>query len=320
MRLCKIKPRFHTYYNRFRRRGLVVYPASDGSQSEPQEVTCYGVASVFVPPAKRGKGYATHMMRLLHWVLAGRTAEYNLPQFPSEWGTPPDEVELAGNGLFSVLYSDVGGDFYTKLGLTTACSGGWETRDHFSTTWEVPPHPHTPQADEGWTWLGKKDLDRLWAKDVEQIKRIIATMPTSGSSALVTFLPDQGLGSSNSFRSALRLPSMHNWGIERDDRNIDQPTYAAWSVDIQLPRVLLVTRVSATEVTFPSLLEKIQVAARENGITKMEIWNLPEHLLKIAEQLGGKTFEREEHLPAIKWYGKGNTSDIQWVFNEKCVT
>jgi len=307
--------------NRFRRRGLAVYPASDGNENKPQEVTCYGIASIYTPPDQRGKGYASHMMRLLHWVLAGRTAEYNLPEFPAEWGAPPDEVELAGKGFFSVLYSDIGSEFYTRLGPTFVDSGGWEAREPISTVWEVPPQPSNLETNsDGWTWLSKDDLSRLWAKDVEQIKRIMAAMPTPGST-LVTFIPDQGLGSSHTFRSALRLVSMHIWGVERDDGNNDQPTYAAWSVDTYPPpQTLLVTRISATKETFPYLIEKIQQAARKHGITKMEIWNLPQHLLKVAEHLGGRTFKRDEHVPAIKWYGKGDTADIKWIFNEKCVS
>ena len=305
-------------YNRFRRRGLVVYPASDGNENEPREVTCYGIASVYTPPDQRGKGYGSHMMRLLHWVLAGRTEEYNLPEFPAEWGDPPDEVELAGEGFFSVLYSDIGSEFYTRLGPTFIDSSGWEARDPISTVWEVSPHSSNLETDDGWTWLGKEDLSRLWAKDVEQVKCIMAAMSALGSSVLVTFLPDQGLASSHTFRSALRPVSMHIWGVERDNGSNDQPTYAAWSVDMHPPpQTLVVTRISATKDIFPYLIEKIQQAARKNGITKMEIWDLPQNLLKAAEQLGGRTFKRDEHIPAIKWYGRGDTADIKWVFNEK---
>ncbi|KAL4068351.1 hypothetical protein V8B97DRAFT_2009014 [Scleroderma yunnanense] len=259
-------------------------------------------------------------MRLLHWVLSGRTAEYNLPEFPAEWGAPPPEVESAGKGLFSVLYSDIGEEFYKKSGPALTETGGWEVRDYISTVWEVPPQPSNLETDGSWTWLKQKDLDRLWAMDVEHIKRNIAAMPTSGSSTLVTFLPDQGVGFFQVIRTAFEgLVSMDSWGVEKNDGNIDQPTYATWSVDrLVHPRKLLVTRIMATESTFPGLVEKIQRAARESGIRKVEAWNLPESLTGVAEQLGGTTFERDEHLPTIKWYGKGDTTDIKWVFNERC--
>lgn len=308
----------------FRRRGLVQYRCSNERKSEIQEVVCYGIASVFTPLDKRGRGYASHMMRLLHWVLSGRGADYNLPEFPVEWGQPPLEVEQAGKGLFSVLYSDIGGKFYQKVGPGLVESGGWEERDPISTAWEVPQEPLNLQSSSGFTWLKYEDLGRLWAKDVELIKRSIADMPTStgaGSTALVSFLPDEGVASLQIHRSILGyedLVTMDVWGVERDPTNADQPTHAVWSVSTcSLPLTLIVIRLCATEETFFDLIQKIQEASRRHGIGKMEIWNLPGNLMNLATHWGGKTYERDEHLPAIKWYGKGDTADIKWVFNEK---
>ena len=244
-------------------------------------------------------------MRLLHWVLAGRTEEYNLPEFPAEWGAPPDKVELAGKGFFSVLYSDIGSDFYTRLGPTLVDSGGWEAGDPISTVWEVPQASNL-ETDDGWAWLNKEDLRRLWAKDAEHIKRIITAMPTPGSSALVTFLPDQGLRS-YTFISALLFASMHIWGVERDDGDNDQPTYAAWSLDIMHPppQTPAVTRISATEETSPYLIEKILQAARKISITNVAIWNLPQHLLKVAEQLVAELSKETSLYQLLSCMAKG---------------
>ncbi|KAH7883910.1 hypothetical protein F5I97DRAFT_1930127 [Phlebopus sp. FC_14] len=305
----------------FKRQGLVRYPGE-----MPTSATCYGIACVFTPPAKRGKGYASHMMRLLHWVISGRTAEYNLPGFPAEWGAPPPEVHEAGNGLFSVLYSDVGENFYKQAGPGLEKGGGWEARGPISTTWKISSEGQ--QSEEGWSWLKHEDLDALWAKDVELITRGLQNLPLSSSTyytesptALVTYLPDKGVGSFHIFRSMFcseDVVSMDIWGVEKSSKTTDQPTYATWSVDVRpLPPTLIVTRISATEAEFPGLLAKIQEAARKSGIGRMEVWNLPHHLMKAAAEKGGKTFERKEHLPAIKWYGKGTTRDIEWSFNEK---
>jgi len=56
------------------------------------------------------------MMHLLHWVISGRTSEYNLPEFPVGWGAPPPEVAEAGKGMFSILYNDIGENFYKEAG------------------------------------------------------------------------------------------------------------------------------------------------------------------------------------------------------------
>ncbi|KAI6153290.1 hypothetical protein BKA82DRAFT_1002464 [Pisolithus tinctorius] len=306
----------------FRRRGLVRYLGSNEQQSGIQEVTCYGIASVYTPLDKRRRGYASHMMRLLHWVLSGRGKDYNLPEFPVEWGQPPPEVDEAGKGLFSALYNDIGGQFYQKAGPGLVDSSGWEARDPISTVWEVPQEPFASQSCSGFTWLKYEDLGRLWTKDVQLIKRSIADMPTSaGLTALVSFLPDEGVASFQINRPIVGTEkdvSMDVWGVEKDHTSTDRPTYAVWSVDTHLSvPTLIVICLRATEETFPDLIHMIQEAARRHGVWKMEIWNLPEPLMGLAAHFGGKTFERDEHLPFIKWYGKGDTADIKWVFNEK---
>lgn len=305
----------------YRRRGLVQYRGSIGQNSEIQEVVCYGIASVFTPLDKRGRGYASHMMRLLHWVISGRGASCSLSEFPAEWGQPPPEVEQAGKGLFSVLYSDVG-EFYQKTGPGLVESGGWQTRDPVSTVWEVPREPLDSQPNAGFTWLKREDVDQLWAKDVELIKRSIVDMPTlSGTTAIVSFLPDDGVASFQFHRSIIGTEDsvpMDTYGVQGNHTNAGQPTYAVWSVDTHpLPPTLIVIRLHATEETFPDLIQKIQEAARRHGIVRMEIWNLRKDLADLAAHLGGKTLQREEHLPAIKWYGEGDTANIRWVFNEK---
>ncbi|KAH0838611.1 hypothetical protein J3R83DRAFT_6933 [Lanmaoa asiatica] len=270
------------------------------------------------------------MMRLLHWVISGRTSEYNLPQFPVEWGAPPPEVVEAGNGMFSLLYSDVGEEFYEQAGPGIEKAGGWEARDPISTTWKIPQKAEAQQSstDNDWTWLGYGDLDVLWAKDVQLIRRTMENVPESSSDyhterpkAFVSYLPDEGVGSFHIFRSmfaADAIVSMDVWGLEKKSTDIGQPTYVTWSIDVRpLPPTLIVTRVSATESEFPDLLRHIQEAARKSGIGRMEIWNIPKHLIKAAAETGGQTFERKEHLPAIKWYGAGKTADIEWVLNEK---
>ncbi|KAG9314667.1 hypothetical protein JVU11DRAFT_5472 [Chiua virens] len=310
----------------YKRHGLVRYPRS----AEVQEVTCYGVASVFTPPHKRGKGYASHMMRLLHRVTAGRTSEYNLPEFPAEWGAPPPEVQEAGKGMFSVLYSDVGEEFYKQAGPGIENSGGWEARDPISTIWKFPQKGEVQQFDTNgeWRWLKHSDLDTLWKKDVQYIRRKMEQLPvsspeyhTENPKAFATYLPDEGVGSFHIFRSmfaADNIISMDIWGVEKKPANNDQPIYATWSVDVRpLPPTLIVTRLCTTPSEFPDLLRQIQQAARRSGIEKVEIWNIPKDLVTAATETGGQTFERKEHLPAIKWYGAGETVEVEWVLNEK---
>jgi len=265
------------------------------------------------------------MMRLLHWVTSGKTSEHNLPQFPAEWGTPPPDVAEAGNGMFSILYSDLGEDFYKQSGPGIEKAGGWEVRGPISTVWTVSEN-REGGAESEWTFLKHEDLEAFWEKDAQLIRHTMESLPESSPAyhlekpkAFVTYLPVEGVGSfhmSRSMYAADDIVSMDVWGVKKND--VDKPAYATWSVDVRpMPPTLIVTRISVTESEFPGLLRQIQAAARESGIGKMDIWNIPQHLLKAAEETGGQTTERKRSLPSVKWYGAGKTEDVEWVMNEK---
>ena len=102
--------------------------------AEPEEVFGYGIASVYTPPQNRGKGYARHMMSLLHWVLAPYSS---LPPFQEKWGSLPPSVASCGNASFSTLYSDIGPEFYRNCGPDEG-SDGWVVREPVERTWIVP--------------------------------------------------------------------------------------------------------------------------------------------------------------------------------------
>lgn len=303
----------------FKRSGLVAYPSySTSKPNSVHEVTCYAIASVFTPPSKRGRGYASHMMRLLHWVIASRA---NLPKFPEAWGAPPEQVADGSEGLFSCLYSDVGEDFYRSAG-PVGKKGGWEMRGAVSTIWDVGADEGD---DDGWTWLTQDQLNGLWDRDAGRINKELASMLTSDTShevqrpaAFVTYLPTNGVCGFHIPRSTYASDfSMAGgfWGIQSLN---DPDTYASWSVDLRPPPpTLIITRLCASEETFPGLIAKIRQAARRSGIGKVEVWKLGKGLRDIAERMGGRTVTRNEHLPQMVWYGPGATGNIEWAYNEK---
>lgn len=272
-------------------------------------------------------------MRLLHWVSLRRISESNLPYFPAEWGAPPPEVEEGGNAFFFTLYSAMGDTFYKETGPGVEKSSGWEARHPFSTIWEIPEQGEVEQgkADNRWTALKYEDLGAFWAKHVRLIQRAMENLPelnpdyhTERPTAFVTCLPDEGVGSFYIPRPMFAVDGivpMDVWGIEKEGCP-EHPIYATWTVVTKpLPPVLVITRPSATEVDFPALIKRIQEIAGKNGIRKMEAWNIAPYLLSVGavERTGGKTFAKQKHLPPLKWYGAGETANIEWVFNEKYV-
>ncbi|TDL23742.1 hypothetical protein BD410DRAFT_148445 [Rickenella mellea] len=295
----------------YRRKALV---RKAGSLS-PDESICYSITSVFTPPANRRKGYARHMMRLLHWVLAPRDIS-SLPSFPSSWGLPPPEVPGFGNASFSALYSDVG-EFYQSAG-PAGTDGGWVICDPIATTWEVARGGTPSPTSNGLRWLDEVGVCDIWTNDVELIRSDMAIFTPRKN--LFTMLPN-AVGAFPIRRAEFylqgqpdKLPS--KWGVSTPDA-FGQCTFATWTVDVCTPPTLVLTRLRATPTSFPSVLTAIFEAAREYGAENVEVWNLPKELEEFAHSVGGNTVTKNEQLNCFKWYGPERGGDVQWLFNEK---
>lgn len=312
------------------------------SPSDPEgtkQVTGYGIASVFTPPEKRKKGYAQHMMRLLHWVLAPRSA---LPPFPEAWGAPPDVPAELGvqNAQFSVLYSDVGKEFYRACGPTAEPGYGWLTRGAIESSWYAAKAP--AGAPSGSTaphiWLSEDDAKHVWSLDVPLMNTDLAKAAASTSHVAFSFLPHKGVGAFVVRRTMLfkedrsHVLPFDTWGVlllpnsvvGMDDAFADpdkQPTYATWTLDSlhESERLLVVTRLRASKETLLAVLKLVVQFARRENISKIEIWGLEEELQAAAREVGWETVDRTEHFSAFKWYGKENEDDLLWMFNEKYV-
>lgn len=81
-----------------RKRALFVRRPSGSGKAEVQEIVAHGIGSVFCNPAYRGLGYAGRMMEELGKNLEG-------------W-----QQEEERKTHFTVLYSDIGKQFYAKRG------------------------------------------------------------------------------------------------------------------------------------------------------------------------------------------------------------
>ncbi|RDX54605.1 hypothetical protein OH76DRAFT_1397964 [Lentinus brumalis] len=325
----------------YRRAALVARPkySAESKVADPriEAATAYGVASVYTPPKNRKKGYARHMMRLLHWVLAPRSA---LPStFPSEWGTPPDIEMLKSVGLanaqFSVLYSDVGRDFYRSCGTDPTSRNGWVVSGATETFWKLDASDviAAKKTDVRFARLSESDLAALYEHDARWIKEDLIRHGRPGRTQF-TFLPDKGVGMFvvrriMDFTPDLQpvLPSKQ-WGavilpngahILADALAQPSPlSFVTWTLDLKTsPRTLVVSRLRADESTLPALLDELLVVAREEQVEKVEFWYMRPELRALAESNGWKTEERVEHLSAVKWYGAEKEDDLEWVYNER---
>jgi hypothetical protein len=173
-----------------------------------------------------------------------------------------------------------------------------------------------------WEWLDVPGVNELWKKDTELMKKDIIDSTKSTGRTAFAFLPEEGVATFQIQRILLSppVPQMHQWGVLLKDpsKGSDTPTYATWTIDKELLFLtLIITRLRATQTTFPHLLRKILETAKVHGMQRVEVWNLPPAFVADAGELGGKTAERDEHLPAFKWYGDEKDGEVDWLFNEK---
>ena len=251
------------------------------------------------------------MMQLLHWVLAPRSS---LPSFPEAWGEPP--VDGLGDATVSVLYSDIGPRFYAESGPSED-SKGWIARDPISTIFSVPQE--LPQLASSALLLSERDCLEFWEKDSALIR---SHFPKVSKQVGFSFLPENGLGRfmlqrNVAYDGKYGFKAPQHWGVALDD---DAQNFVTWYIDRPLPvpsHSLLATRLRSSPDKFPELLRYMMSAARNSGLDKVEFWNLPKELQDVAAELGGKTFDRDEHLNSLKWYGPEKTEDVEWFNNEK---
>jgi len=296
------------------RKGCVV----QASWTEAVEVPCYTIASVFTPATKRGRGYAKHMMRLLHWVMAPHSS---LPRFPEKWGMPPDSM---GNAMYSVLYSGIG-DFYSSCGPRDESGEGWTIEYAVETSWDVGKvRLESVQEDIGeWKWLDIPGAEELFKDETKLVKQDVIQSAKSTGRTSFAFLPGTMAGALIYYvLFSPLLPHINKWGVVLKDSSLSAKdnlrTFATWSVDKgPTSSMLITTCLRATQVTFPHLLRRLLEVAAQYDIPTVVVCNLPVELVEVAGQLGGKTEKSFQNLPGFKWYGDEKSEEVDWLFNKK---
>lgn len=145
----------------FRKRSL-----TSDNKGNVKEGVVHGIASVFCPPEYRGRGYGTRLMKELAHMLHGWQSEH-------------------GKSIGSVLYSDIGKDYYTRLGWSPNPSN-W----HFV----FPPvvkteKPAAAAAASAVQPIPESELARLCLRDEALVRKAMA-MPNTSARMRVVILPD----------------------------------------------------------------------------------------------------------------------------------
>src|ERR1700761_2482687 len=287
-----------------------------------EEAVAHGVGSVFCPPENRGKGYAAKMMAELGKRL---------------------QTWKADNGkrvLFSVLYSDIGKQFYAR--------NGWQPfpSSHISlapATMSALDLPHVRP-------LRSEDIPALCDIDAKLIRRRMEMLDDAGKSA-VALVPDAATVRWHHAREEFVGNELFNKKPlvkgavtgEVGSRVWCYWTHVWTNPQEEAPNTLHVLRLvvedenftdsspaseegaakvknSQTTKLIAALFAAAQGDAAQWSMNEVQIWNPTSTTLAATRLLNDDVTVQhrdKESITSLRWYGEGSWENVDWICNEK---
>ncbi|KAL2022875.1 hypothetical protein VTK56DRAFT_4406 [Thermocarpiscus australiensis] len=296
-----------------------------------EEGVAHGIASVFTDPQFRGRGYASRMMRelgerLRTWQVPGGGDESN-----GETGgvVEGDCRHRPHHSLFSVLYSDIGKQFYARHGWAPFASShvafkpGKFGGDDVAGQQVARP-------------IGYHDLAELCCVDERLLRADLARRPAGKTH--VALLPELDamlwhlmredfmtkciFGRTPAVRGAVAgEPGKRIWavwmrgyygGLQNMEGNTLHVLRAVIE-DEELPDEELLEG-------FRSIVRIAQAEAEEWKTQDVQMWNPTPRFRALIERCGieYEFVDRDkESIASLMWYGEEPTAELDWVANEK---
>lgn len=266
----------------------------------------HGIGSVFTQPKFRGRGYASRMLKELALLL-------------KNWQVD----EKSGSCPFSVLWSDIGKKYYTKLGWAAFPSA------------HIELSPATKLQPTTVTKLTCGDIAKLCKLDEGYIRKELAS--TSDGKTHVAIIPSHDQMQWHHKREDFVCDKLFQRHPHIKGAIAGRPGFRVWVYwtrqyygplvpksgnTLHILRLVLEDE-SATPENAESLkgiLELAQAEAKEWQLDVVDVWNPSESVKKLVEMTGleNKLVERqEESIASLMWYGEGTTEDVKWLANEK---
>ncbi|RVD84113.1 uncharacterized protein DFL_005881 [Arthrobotrys flagrans] len=297
---------------------------------EVEEVICYGIGSVYTSERHRGKGYAKSMLQRL-----GRQLK-SLPD-PSN----PEESLRVG---FSVLYSDIGKEFYNRIGWRPHQSS------HISFPSKLPTSVPSSKAKD----VLKSDLKALCASDCAHIRRVVTKTPFAPDVEVrcVQFPTVEVMEWHHAREEFIgqyatsKVPTVKGaWisiqqGAEyppKEGSDGSNAVWAIWTHDFAEKKLVFLrlhtpTVTSSNESTILDALKHVVIAAANEaeawGFKEIISWN-PDDITETAvksvfgTEAGYDLVHREmDSIASLMWYDKDGSEEtepegIEWCVNEK---
>ncbi|KAK4109041.1 hypothetical protein N656DRAFT_716516 [Canariomyces notabilis] len=294
-----------------RKRGILTRGGGDGARV--QEGMVYGIGSVFTDPTYRGKGYASRMMKelgakLRDWQRGG--------------SSPP---------LFSVLYSDIGKQFYARAGWAPFASShvafkpvsGAAQRDQGSSTQLAKP-------------IGYHELAELCCLDEKLMRADLVRRPAGKTHVALIPELDQMLwhlmredfitkcifGRTPTVKGAVAgEPGKRIWAVWT--RGYHNGLETSKGNTLHVLRVVVEDEKRPEEELvdgFRAVMQIAQTEAAEWNTEEVQMWNPTPKVRGIIERCGLE-FEYVDRdtssIASLKWYGDEPIEEVDWVANEK---
>lgn len=295
----------------YQKKALLAY---DG---KVEDTSTHGVGSVYCRPEFRGKGYAKRMLE----ELSTKLDTWNMEKQPR------------GRALFTILFSDIGKNFYAQFGWRAFQSS------HFA----LPPIAvAVSNGSAGKTRdLYAEDVQRYMCNDTvlsklrEQLR--VASLKSPG--AKVAILPNYDHFVWHWAREEFFAENMFNHRskpVIKGAGNDEARVYCAWNRNFgekTEDNILYILRWVYDEPTsaeeeqslveaMAGLLRRAQVEAHEWNLHTVEFWN-PTPLLQKAVALldpDAQIVHREKSsISSLRWSGaeQGLGDHVEWFLNEK---
>ncbi|MCJ1358223.1 MAG: hypothetical protein MMC33_008222 [Icmadophila ericetorum] len=295
------------------------------TQGVVTEKIVHGVASVFCDPIYRGRGYAARMMKELAKLLP-------------TWQT--ETMECIG----SVLYSDIGKNYYTNL--------GWHPFPNNSHI-ELPPLKAAKPL--GVMELLAGDLEQLCAQDEIMARKALAY--PSDQQARMMLIPDLDhmlwhhmkeewvcdkiFGKKPQIKGAIAGPPGKRVWVIWTHRFYGDPELATSGNTLYILRLVIENRTTLDTILarneddpreeaefemqaehLKSVLQTAQAEAAEWRLSHVNLWDPSNAVYELLGKIGflySRVDRETEGVASLLWYGEGSGREdsLEWVANEK---
>lgn len=291
-----------------------------------EDVVAHGVCSVFCPPKHRGRGYAGRMMtevgkRLKKWQAA----------------------EGQDSTAFSVLYSDIGKEFYAARG------------------WQPFPSAHISLPAMGSEDKVVRSVKTLQSEDLSEFctidEKLLRNQLSQRQRTAVALVPDARTLQWHHAREEFVSKEVNNGTrpefMEGGKGAIVEvsPGSRVWcywtrvwtNPNEDAPNTLHILRLVIEDEVYSDfspasedgvaklkgspvvkavseLLAMAQMQAHRSGMQEVWMWNPTSTALAAAQLLDEKAavvHREKESVASLQWYGDGSWEDLDWVCNEK---